>query len=198
MNAERHTSAPAADDAPGAGRFWTASNVLSITRALLAIPFVLVMLSDHPDRRWWAVGILALAALTDRLDGDIARRFNQITEWGKILDPLADKIGVAAVAAVLLVDGSIPLWFLSALVLRDLLILAGGVYIRATKGLVLASNPSGKWAVGIVTLTLFAALVGAGPPWMEILLALSSALLVLSFAEYVGRFTALLRPMRTL
>jgi CDP-diacylglycerol--glycerol-3-phosphate 3-phosphatidyltransferase len=151
------------------------------------------MLSYLPGRRWWGVAILALAALTDRLDGDLARKFGQITEWGKILDPLADKIGVAAVASVLLYLGTIPAWFLAVILLRDLLIFAGGMYLKSSRGLVLPSNQAGKWAVGIVTLTLFAALVEAGSPWMAILLAASCALLLLSFVQYIGRFAAVVR-----
>ncbi len=108
-----------ATETPLSSRFLTSSNLLSILRALLVIPFVAVMVSELPSARIWGCVIILLAALTDKLDGMLARRFNEITEWGKILDPLADKIGVAAVALVLLWLGEIPLWFLLVLIIRD-------------------------------------------------------------------------------
>jgi len=192
----RHAD-PAPETGPAAGRFATVSNFLSIARAVLAVPFVLVMLSDVPGARWWGMAILAVAALTDKLDGVFARRFNQVTEWGKILDPLADKIGVAAVALVLLSLGLAPLWFVLLVLVRDLLIFAGGVYLKSSRGVVLPSNQAGKWAVGIVTLALFACMMQAGTPWEEILLAAACGLLLLSFAQYIGRFAAVARSPRS-
>jgi phosphatidylglycerophosphate synthase len=67
------------------GRFFTVSNLLSISRALLAIPFALVMLSDSPNATMWGIIILAAAAFTDKFDGVLARKYHEVTEWGKIL-----------------------------------------------------------------------------------------------------------------
>ena len=112
------------------GEFRTVSNFLSILRALLIIFFVFVMSSPTPSARIGGCVIIAIAALTDRLDGLLARKYHQETEWGKILDPLADKFGAAAVTVVLVRSGDIPLWFLLVLLGRDLLILAGGLVVR--------------------------------------------------------------------
>jgi CDP-diacylglycerol--glycerol-3-phosphate 3-phosphatidyltransferase len=124
--------------------FLTISNLLSIFRGLLSIPFALVMLVPADPMRFLALGILLIGMLTDFLDGRIARARGEETEWGKILDPLADKVCVAVMALVLLKLGDLPFWFVAALIARDLAILAGGVYIKSARGVVLPSNTAGK------------------------------------------------------
>ena len=174
-------------------RFFTISNLLSISRALLAIPFVLVMLSEYPFARMWGGLIMFVAALTDKYDGVLARKFNQITEWGKILDPLADKIAVGAVVLVLLHLNAIPLWLVVVVLGRDILIFTGGMYIKATRGVVLPSNETGKWAVGIISLTLFLMVLDLHSWVIDVLLYISVLLLALSFVLYLKRFIEVLK-----
>ena len=131
---------------------------------------------------------MVVGALTDKYDGILARKYGQVTEWGKILDPVADKVAVAVVAIVLLVLGNIPVWFLVALLLRDVLIFFGGMYLKSRKGIVLQSNETGKWAVGIVSLTLFLMVLNAQSGLVDFFVWASVALLVLSFWMYVRRF----------
>lgn len=176
--------------------FLTASNLLSLSRVILIVPFSLVMLVPSPPWRIWGGVILVLAMLTDKFDGVLARKLHQETEWGRILDPLADKIGIASVAFVLLTLGDIPAWFLVALVARDAAIFAGGLFIRAKTGIVLPSNQAGKWAVGIVGVTLLIALLGIVPESMPALLAASVAALLVSFTLYAARFVKTVRPPR--
>jgi CDP-diacylglycerol--glycerol-3-phosphate 3-phosphatidyltransferase len=173
--------------------FLTISNILSITRVFLVILFVIVMLVPASPSRLAGCIILALAALTDNLDGLLARKLHQETDWGRILDPLADKIGMAGVGLVLLVLGEIPLWFLTALLARDLLILLGGLYIRSRSGRILESNWAGKWTVGIVALAFFLATIGAAPGVKDILILGSTVMLALSFLMYVRRFVQVMQ-----
>jgi CDP-diacylglycerol--glycerol-3-phosphate 3-phosphatidyltransferase len=168
--------------------YLTVSNLLSFTRVLLVVPFLLVMLSAIPTARLWGCVILALAALTDKLDGYVARRFHQETEFGRILDPLADKVGVAAVAIILLILGSLPVWFVATLVVRDLLILAGGLYMKRRTGVAPPSSTAGKWAVGIVAVALMCALIDAPTVVTGVALAAATAMVVLSFVLYVRTF----------
>ena len=77
---------------------WNIPNTLSLVRILL-IPVFLVLYLNHWD--WWAFGVLALSGVTDMLDGFIARHFNQITECGKLLDPISDKLTQVAVLIAL-------------------------------------------------------------------------------------------------
>lgn len=175
------------------GEFLTASNLLSIARAVLIIPFALVMLLPETPLRWAGAGLLALAGVTDKLDGVLARKYHQETEWGRVLDPLADKVGIAAVATVMLILRDIPVWFLSALVIRDLLIFLGGLYLRLKRGVVLGSNTAGKWTFGIVGGTLFLRLLDVVPALTVWLLDLCAAMLLVSFLMYCGRFVQVLK-----
>lgn len=180
-------------DRTGKDRFFTIANMLSIVRALLAIPFALVMLSGRPDATMWGIGILVLAVLTDKLDGVLARKYNDITEWGKILDPLADKIGISVVAIVLLILGKIPLWFLAVMILRDVLILLGGIYIKKTKGVVLQSNQVGKWTIGVLAAAMFLAMIDMPAEVISVAIIASVLMLAASFVMYLKRFIKELR-----
>jgi cardiolipin synthase (CMP-forming) len=173
-------------------RFFTISNVLSISRAVLAIPFAVVMLSDSSNATLWGMIILFVAALTDKFDGVLARKLNQVTDWGKILDPLADKIGMSIVAITLVMLNLIPLWFVVAMIARDVMILAGGIYVRRKKGVVLQSNQLGKWTIGVVALAMFFAMIR----WTvaaEIFLWTTVAMLVASLAIYLRRFVEVMQ-----
>jgi len=166
----------------------TLPNLLSLSRVFLGILFVLVMLVPDPPARWWGLGILLLAALTDKLDGMLARSMHQETEWGRILDPLADKVGVAAVAVVLLYLRWLPFWFVALLLGRDLLILTGGLVVRRKTGEVLSSNVAGKWAVGVFAATLIF-VVAEAPPWLvSVGIWTSVTMVVVSTIGYVRRF----------
>lgn len=84
---------------------------------------------------------------SDLLDGYLARKLNQVSEFGKIIDPLADKISVVLICIVLLYLGKIPLWFVIIVILRDVLILMFGLFLSRKKNIRLMSNYPGKIAV---------------------------------------------------
>ena len=184
------TSSPT--DSPS-DRFLTISNFLSILRALLSIPLFLVMMSGRDDANTWGAIIMIIAAVTDKLDGDVARHFHQETEWGKILDPIADKISVGTTLVILLLLDRIPFWFVASVLSRDLLILLAGLWLKQSKGVVLPSNMTGKWAVGIIALTLFLALVAVPTVWVEGGIIISIGLLIASLILYGSRFMNVLR-----
>lgn len=175
------------------GKFWTAANLLSLTRALLSFLFLYVMLSTDPPARLWGCVIVALGALTDKLDGTVARKYGTVTEWGKILDPLADKIGVAALAVVLLMLGDAPLWFVLILVGRDVVILLGGIFLTWKRRVVLPSNEAGKWTVGVISLTLFLMLAGVHSVVTEPFLWACVVMLCVSLFFYGRRFIEMTR-----
>ena len=131
---------------------------------------------------------MIIAALTDKIDGVLARKLHQTSEWGKIFDPLADKIALAACVIVLLLLQEIPPWFVIAVLLRDFLIFAGGMYIKATRGIILPSNETGKWTVGILALTLFGLVIGIPAPLSDTMMFASLAMIIMSFVLYVKRF----------
>lgn len=153
----------------------------------------MIMLSDVPNARLWGLALLGIAALTDKLDGVLARRYNQITEWGKILDPLADKIGIAVVAIVLVQLGQIPVWFLLAIVARDVLILAGGMYLKRKRGIVEQSNLLGKWTIGVLAATMALAMLSVRGPVMDGAIGLSVVMLIASLGMYAAAFVRALQ-----
>jgi len=171
------------------GTVWTFANGLSALRLLLAYPIALLLGRSDSAGRAWLFALIALAALTDFLDGLAARRFGKVTDVGKILDPLADKIVVGTMAVLLTLRGLIPAWFVAAVVGRDLCILAGAWYLHRTRKIVTQSNVLGKWTVTVTAAYLVAAVAEGTEHWSSaLLLPASCALLALSFISYIRRF----------
>ncbi|GAA4365021.1 CDP-alcohol phosphatidyltransferase family protein [Nocardioides caricicola] len=112
-------------------RVWTVPNVLSMLR-LLGVPLFLWLVLV-PEADWWALAVLMLAGVTDFLDGYLARRLNQTSPLGQILDPVADRLYILAVVIGLALRDIIPWWVALSLPLRDLL-LWGLVPLLRTRG----------------------------------------------------------------
>ena len=157
------------------------SNLLSIARVVLAVPTVWLMVEGM---RTEAVILFFVSAATDYLDGDLARRRGEVSELGKILDPLADKIYVAAAVITMLLLGVIPLWLVVVVLARDLLILAGGLYVERKTGRLLTSNWTGKWTVGLLSITLLVAWLGADESILTVLYIATAAMLALTTVLY--------------
>jgi CDP-diacylglycerol--glycerol-3-phosphate 3-phosphatidyltransferase len=173
------------------GTVWTFANGLSALRLLLAYPIALLLGRTDDAGRVWLFALIALAALTDFFDGLAARRSGTVTDVGKILDPLADKIVVGTMAMLLTLRGLIPAWFVAVVVGRDICILAGAWYLQGTRGVVTQSNILGKWTVTVTAAYLIAAVAGGTQHWTSaLLLPASCALLALSCISYVRRFLA--------
>lgn len=102
-------------------------NLLCVLRMALAAPIVWTLVEG---RFAWALAIFFFAALTDGLDGFLAKRLRCETELGKVLDPVADKLLVASVFVTLTVTGLVPLWLAAAFVGRDLVIGIGAAVYR--------------------------------------------------------------------
>ncbi|MCE1164665.1 MAG: CDP-alcohol phosphatidyltransferase family protein [Bacteroidetes bacterium] len=129
------------------------SNLLSLLRMVLVIPLVYFVISG--GYKTAVIIILVLMYISDLLDGFLARKLNEVSELGKIIDPLADKIAVVSVVIVLFFLGRIETWFFIVVVLRDVLILLFGLYLKSKNKVVLMSNYPGKAAVlsiGIIIL----------------------------------------------
>ena len=168
------------------GQFWTGANVLSMLRVVLVIPVTYLIVVDGP--LLWILSLLILALTTDYLDGRVARWSQSVSNWGKLLDPFADKMGGLLVISALTYVDKLPLWFFVTVLGRDLLIILGGVIIRRRTGIIGMSILSGKLAVSAIALTVLAALLHADPPVMEFSLWFTTGLLVFSYLRYLGRF----------
>ncbi len=151
---------------------------------LLAVPMGFVLWYDD---KALTLLVFAIAIATDLLDGYLARRLNQISDFGKIIDPLADKVFVSVVAVLLALQERIPLWFLLAIVARDAIILAGGVYAQKKTGIVLPSNYVGKFAVIAMCLAGTLGFIGE-MVWRNYAIALAIALMTASLVIYGKRW----------
>ncbi|MCH8285423.1 CDP-alcohol phosphatidyltransferase family protein [candidate division KSB1 bacterium] len=142
------------DDADrGFNRIVNIPNAFSVLRIVL-IPFMVYYLSLQRGYTELLV-ICLLMILSDYLDGYFARKLNQITESGKILDPLADKLAIAAIAVGLVLYRDFPLWALILLVLRDIIIVVAGIIVIRKTGVVPGSNLLGKWTVTVYSVLIF-------------------------------------------
>lgn len=132
----------------------TIPNIISLFRLLLGVPiFYLLDLLDVAFYKNILLIILIIAFISDFLDGYIARNKNLITEFGKIIDPLADKILVFIITLKLFLAGQlVPLYFW-IIFLRDLTIFLGGLYVSKKIGKVLPSNLLGK--ITVLTIGIF-------------------------------------------
>lgn len=124
-------------------------NLISLFRLLLFIPFLILfdLMRDDSGYRYYILLVILIAFLSDILDGFIARRTNQISELGKIIDPIADKVLVALIVFNLFDMNLIPPFYFWIVILRDIFIFIGGLVINKKVGKVLPSNRLGKITV---------------------------------------------------
>ena len=133
-------------------------NKLTIFRVILIIPFVLLMLGSHAQWGWYmavfggivdyadyiALGIFIIASLTDMLDGKIARKYNLVTNFGKFMDPLADKLLVCSAMICLIELDRIPAWIVIIIISREFII-SGFRLVAADNHVVIAASYWGKF-----------------------------------------------------
>lgn len=119
------------------------ANKLTILRVVMIPAFLLVLYLDVPYANYWALAIFAAASVTDTLDGYIARHYNQITDFGKFMDPLADKCLVFAAMLWFVEVGQMPAWALLIVAVREFGV-SGLRMVAAEKGRVIAAGWSGK------------------------------------------------------
>ena len=132
------------------------ANRLTVSRLGLTILFVMALNSQWEFARMAALFLFVIAGITDYVDGEIARRYGFITDFGKLMDPLVDKIMIAAAFISLVPLNAIPAWAATIVVARDFLI-TGLRLMAATKGLVLPAERLGKHKTSwqIVTVVFF-------------------------------------------
>ena len=119
------------------------ANKLTILRVFMIPVFLLVLYLDVPNANYWALAIFVIASLTDTLDGYIARHYNPTTDFGKFMDPLADKCLVTAAMLWFVEIGQMPAWALLVVIIREFGV-SGLRMVAADKGRVIAAGWSGK------------------------------------------------------
>ena len=176
---------------------WTPANVVTVVRICLIPVFVILMLAPWGDdnvRPWVSMAVYALISLTDSIDGYLARSRNEITTFGKFMDPIADKLLVMAAMLVLVQLGTLPSWIPLVVVAREFLV-SGLRMIVASSGTVIAASVIGK-AKTFVTLVAVCAFIikdtpvlGAAGPVVNVLAwALMYAAVVLTVISMVDYF----------
>lgn len=164
---------------------FTISNFLSFLRLLLAVPFwILIGKHSLNEINYEVIILCMLAGLTDVLDGYFARGRHEITEFGKIIDPLADKIVVATIVIKLFYLNAIPFYYLAIVIIRDLLIFAGGIFTSKKIGKVLPSNILGKATVINIGVLILFILFGLKDIFIYQILYYSS--MILMFLSLIG------------
>ena len=177
-------STPSSSDLHASDKIFTFSNIISFVRVFLTIPTVWALLEG---KTVVAASLMALAYITDIADGYVARKTNTISEFGKAIDPIADKIFVAGIGIVMVLKGLVPFWFIAFVIGKDLVTLIGSLLVRNKIKAVLPSNYWGKSAVLMTIVCLFLAVCGLSADVLVFGWLLSTALLCVSFVIYVRR-----------
>jgi CDP-diacylglycerol--glycerol-3-phosphate 3-phosphatidyltransferase len=180
-------------------------NSLTVARIFLVPLLVVVLLTKFPapeilgvPKELVAAGIFGLASLTDWLDGYLARRRQQVTTLGQLLDPLADKLLITAALVSLVQMGLVPAWMAAVIIGRELWV-TGLRSVAQSRGVVMPASPLGKakmaaQVVAILLLLLAGAHVehvlvpGLAALWIVLIIAIVSA------ADYYRRFTVAMNP----
>ena len=151
------------------------ANKLTILRVVMIPAFLLVLYLDVPHANYWALAIFAAASATDTLDGYIARHYNQITDFGKFMDPLADKCLVTAAMLWFVEVGQMPGWALLVVIIREFGV-SGLRMVAADKGRVIAAGWSGKVKTAATMVCIILMLL----PLPEIVNQIGTAVIVLT------------------
>lgn len=165
----------------------TVSNYISFLRIILVIPIIYFLSNTEHNEyyRIYAAVLMLLAAATDHLDGYLARKFDQVSELGKIIDPLADKIAVGLITIYLFLLSEIPAYLFFIILGRDVLIFLGGSIISNKVGKVLPSNLLGKITVFIIGIYLLAVTLGLNnTTWLNRILV--GAVIIMSILSLIG------------
>ena len=158
-------------------------NKLTVLRIILIIPFLVVLYLDIPYATYWALAIFIVASLTDMLDGKIARKRGLITDFGKFMDPLADKMLVMAAMVWFVEIGQMPGWALLVVLVREFGV-SGLRMVASDKGRVIAAGWSGKVKTAS-TMVCVVLMFLPIPPWLNIAcIAVIVATTIWSGGEY--------------
>jgi cardiolipin synthase len=168
-------------------------NSITLFRLSLVPVFLVLELRHEPG---WALACFVTAAVSDGLDGLLARLLNQRTKLGGLLDPIADKVLILAALASLVIERRLPLWLLAITAFRDLLMVAGALMVTY-KNLEIPTEPSrlGKYAtffmLCVVVLSLVSAVLGTPPvlrAYVAVVGFISGMCVVASTAQYFARY----------
>ena len=177
-------------------------NKLTVFRVILIVPFVLLLLGGYAQWDWFtaifggileytdyiALAIFIIASLTDLLDGKIARKYNLVTNFGKFMDPLADKLLVCSALICLIELERIPAWIVIIIISREFII-SGFRLVAADNRVVIAASYWGKFKTTfqMVMVCLMIANIDALAILTQIIMWIAVALTVVSLIDYLAK-----------
>lgn len=166
-------------------------NKLTLLRVVMVPFFVFFMLTDvgGTANKWIALVIFCVASLTDLLDGKIARARNLVTNFGKFMDPLADKLLVCSAMICMIPSGQLAAWFVIVIIAREFII-SGFRLVASDNGIVIAASYWGKFKTVsqmLMIIVLIMDLGGAFDVIGTILIWVSLILTVVSLVDYVAK-----------
>ncbi len=159
-------------------------NALTMLR-ILAVPVVVVaLLGETPNGDELAAAVFALAALTDGLDGYFARSRDAVTTFGKLMDPLADKLLITAALVSLVSLNRLQAWVAMVIIAREIAV-TGLRAIAAERGVVIAASWMGKLKTVLQIAAIFALIAAnPAPTWVNVLVYVAVAVTLISGADY--------------
>src|SRR5437868_266293 len=137
MTSSEAAVSPVVEQYRAKSELFTPSNIISAMRVMMVFPAIFAIVAHLYIL---VAAIFVTAFLSDILDGWVARKYDGVSEWGKVIDPLADKIFVGLVVIAMTAYGLIPVWFLAVILIRDLTIVIAGTWAKRKLGVVLPSN----------------------------------------------------------
>ena len=186
---------------------WNVPNILTMARVILIVPFAVLLLGGQ--KGWFGSNLLIpviladiifiIASLTDLLDGKLARRFGLVTNFGKFMDPLADKLLVCTAMIALIEMKRIPAWVVIIIIAREFII-SGFRLIAAERGIVIAASYWGKFKttfqmVMVILMIVEPILVLVGMPVLvvDVIMYIALALTVISLIDYLYKNRGVLK-----
>ncbi|MFC4560798.1 CDP-diacylglycerol--glycerol-3-phosphate 3-phosphatidyltransferase [Nocardiopsis mangrovi] len=189
--------APAPAPAPGPVPVWNIANILTMSRLVMVPLFVVFMFLEHPAWRFAAFAVFVIAAITDRVDGELARRRNLVTDFGKIADPIADKALTGAALVVLSLLGELWWWVTIAILVREWGIT--GVRFAVIKYGVIPASRGGKLKTVLQVVAISVYLFPLPEPLhivAHVLMAVALAVTLWTGGDYVVQALRLRRSAR--
>ena len=170
---------------------WTLPNKLTMLRMILVPFFVAALLIQNGEifaLRMTALVLFLIASLTDLLDGKIARKYNLVTNFGKFMDPLADKLLVCSALICLVQLGQLPAWIVIIIISREFII-SGFRLVAADQGVVIAASMWGKSKTVSQMISIVLLIINIKTPPLGVLTAISipvmTILTVVSLLDYL-------------
>jgi len=159
-------------------------NVLTVLRILLVPVVVVALLDETPNGDLLAAIVFALASITDWVDGYLARSRGSITTFGKLMDPIADKLLVVAALVSLVSLDRLQAWVAMVIIARELAVTMSRMAATG-QGVVIAASRWGKVKTALQVLTIFLLIAVSGSPvWLDVLVYATVAVTVVSGVEY--------------